>query len=235
MKSIENTPEKVTLITDINISLANAIRRSVGEVPILAVDEVDIYKNDSALYDEIIAHRIGLIPLKNQKMKGDQTVEMKLAAKGKDDSFEVLAGGLGEEVVNSETPIVLLREGQELELVARARSGIGKDHARFSPGVIFYKHLADIKLTADGEKQTGLAELFPRVFEVSGGSLNVKSAIECDLDEEDLKDYPGVKISFNDDLVFSIESWGQIKAKEIFTEACKALKSNLSEISKALK
>ena len=38
-----------------------------------------------------------------------------------------------------------------------------------------------------------------------------------------------------DNLVFSIESWGQISSEEIFSEACKALKDNLGEVSKALK
>ena len=83
METIIKTPGKISFISDMNISLANAIRRNVGEIPILAIVEADIYKNDSALYDEVIAHRLGLISLKNQKMKADQTIEMKLKAKGK--------------------------------------------------------------------------------------------------------------------------------------------------------
>jgi DNA-directed RNA polymerase subunit D len=85
METITKTPEIVTFVGDVNVSLANAIRRSVNEVPVLAIDEADVYKNDSALYDEIISHRLGLIPLKNQKMKADQTVEMKFKVKGKGD------------------------------------------------------------------------------------------------------------------------------------------------------
>ena len=68
MEMKENTSKKITFISDLNISLANAIRRSVNEIPILAIDEVDIYKNDSALYDEIVAQRLGLTVLKNQKL-----------------------------------------------------------------------------------------------------------------------------------------------------------------------
>ena len=235
MEMIEKKNEKFVFVTDMSTSLANAIRRSVTEIPILAIEEADIYKNDTALYDEIIAHRLGLIPLKNQKVKEGESVELKLKAKGKGERTEVLAGALGEEVVYPNMPIVLLEEGQELEIVARAKSGKGKDHAKYSPGLVFYKHLPKIKISAEGEKQTELAELYPQVFELINGKLKVKDATKCDLDQEDLESYPGVTIEFKDDLVFSIESWGQIDAKEIFNGACKALKANLAEVSKVVK
>lgn len=235
METIIKTAEEISFITDINVSLANAIRRSVGEISILAIDECDIYKNDSVLYDEIIAHRLGLLSLKNQKMKADQTVEMKMKAKGKGDGVEIFAGEIDGDIVYPETPIVLLGEGQALELVARARAGKGIDHAKFMPGLAHYKHLAKIKISGEGEKQTELVELYPDAFEMFGEKVKVKNAAACDLDEDDVKDYSGVEISFDNNLVFTIESWGQIEAKDIFTEACKALKGNLSEVAKAIK
>ena len=232
---IEKTPEKITVVSSMNMGLANAIRRCVNEIPILAIDEVDIYKNDSVLYDEIIAHRLGLIPLKNQKMKADQNIEMKLKVKGKEEVKEVLAKELGDLIVYPEIPIVLIGDGQEVELVARARVGKGIDHAKFSPGMIFYKHLAKIKITGEGEKQSELSEIYPEVFEMFGEKLKVKNATACDLDEEDMKIYPGITIEFDNNLVFTVESWGHIEAKDIFTDACKALKGNLSEVSKVIK
>src|SRR3989344_4115236 len=54
-------------ILDTNEEMATAIRRSANEIEILAIDEVEIHKNDSALYDEILAHRLGLIPLQATK------------------------------------------------------------------------------------------------------------------------------------------------------------------------
>ena len=235
MEMLKNTNEEVVFTTGINVSLANAIRKSVGEIPTLAIVEADIYKNDSALYDEIIAHRLGLISLKNQKMKKDDSIEFKLKAKGKGDGEMVLAGAMGDEVVYPETPIVLLADGQTLELVARAKAGKGIDHAKFMPGLVYYKHLPKIKISAEGEKQTELVSLYPGVFEMYGEKIKVKDAWKCDLDDGDMKEYPGVEISFDNNLVFAIESWGQIEAKKIFVEACKALKGNLSEVSKAIK
>ena len=137
METIEKTDEKIIFVADIDVSLANAIRRSVNEIPILAIDEIDVYKNDSALYDEIIAHRLGLVPLKNQKIKEGQSVELKFKVKGKGDAVEIFSGELGDGVAHADMPIVLLGEGQELELVARAKVGRGIDHAKFSPGILF--------------------------------------------------------------------------------------------------
>ena len=239
MKQIHKTQERIVFETDMNIELANAVRRSSNEVPILAIEEVDIYKNDSALYDEVVANRLGLVPLKNQKLKKDDVLEFKLKAKAPNEGIkEVMSGEMGDNVVYGEMPIVFLANGQELELVAKAKNNIGKEHARHSPGLIYYKHLPEIKISGEGENQTELADLYPGVFKLNDkGKLDVKDAWKCDFDNEDMKEmgYKGIEISINDKLVMVIESWGQIKPEEIFTEACKALKANLSDVEKALK
>lgn len=46
-------------------SLANAFRRILlAEIPTMAIEKVYMYNNTSVIQDEILAHRIGLIPLK---------------------------------------------------------------------------------------------------------------------------------------------------------------------------
>lgn len=234
MELLEKNENKIVFKTSIDIGLANAIRRSVNEVPVLAIDEVDIYRNDTALYDEVVAHRLGLVPLKNQNLKEGEVIEMKLKAKGGEGGTEVLSGELGEDVVYSEMPIVRLEEGQEIELVAKAKTGLGLDHAKHFPGLVYYKHYPKVKISGEGEKQSELAELYPDCFEFDG-KLKLKDEWKCELDEEDAKEYKGINIEFGDDLVYYIESWGQMNPEKIFTEACEALKANLKEVSKQLK
>lgn len=45
--------------------LANTFRRlMLSDVPTMAIEKVHIYNNTSIIQDEILAHRLGLIPLK---------------------------------------------------------------------------------------------------------------------------------------------------------------------------
>ena len=49
----------------IDAAIANSFRRILlSEVPTMAIDRVYIYNNTSVIQDEVLAHRIGLIPLK---------------------------------------------------------------------------------------------------------------------------------------------------------------------------
>ena len=51
-----------------NFSFANALRRSmINSVGSLAIDSVTFYENSSAMFDEYIAHRIGLVPIYTPK------------------------------------------------------------------------------------------------------------------------------------------------------------------------
>jgi len=60
----KNENELVFTISGADLSFVNAIRRvCMMEVPKLAIDDVHIIKNDSAMFDEVLAHRLGLTPL----------------------------------------------------------------------------------------------------------------------------------------------------------------------------
>ncbi len=68
VRVLENKKDEGKLsfvIKDTTAAFVNTLRRiMVEEVPTMAVEDVEFRKNSSALYDEMIAHRLGLTPLK---------------------------------------------------------------------------------------------------------------------------------------------------------------------------
>ena len=51
-------------VEHVESSFANGLRRvMLAEVPILAIDNVEVFRNDSVLHDEMLVHRLGLVPL----------------------------------------------------------------------------------------------------------------------------------------------------------------------------
>ena len=48
----------------IDAALVNAYRRiMISEVPSLAIEKVFIYSNTGVMHDEVLSHRLGLIPI----------------------------------------------------------------------------------------------------------------------------------------------------------------------------
>jgi len=231
MEIIKNSEEKLIIRMEANESLANAIRRSITEIPVLAIDEVEIFKNDSALYDEIIAHRFGLVPLKTEKGMNEKTkIEFKLTKKG---PCTVYAGDLkgAGDVVYEKIPITILGNEHKLELVATARLGRGIEHSKHIPGLCYYRHILDV---ASSPK-------IDRIIENSKGLIKAEKKGNkwlCDLQGSDTQDILSIDknaVSSSSEILFVIESFGNMPAKDILIKAMKVLTENLEEFEKEIK
>jgi DNA-directed RNA polymerase subunit D len=142
------------LLRGVHRSYANAIRRfAIAEVPTMAIDDVVIIENTSVMYDELIAHRLGLIPLKTHLDKyvlpeecncksdlGCPRCRMLLVldAEATDKIKTVYSGDLASEdketiPISLKIPIIKLVPGQKIRLEAYAKLGKGKDHAKWQP------------------------------------------------------------------------------------------------------
>jgi DNA-directed RNA polymerase subunit D len=216
---------------DANEALANALRRSVSEIPSLAIDEVEIFKNDSALYDEVLAHRLGLVPLKTEKSMSSKTeIKLKLSKTGPCTVYsEDLSGAA--DVVHPKIPLTLLGEDAKLELVAVARLGTGLQHAKYVPGLCYYRHLLEVKSSPEVDK----------IIENSKGLMKAEkqgSKWICDLNDVEVEEVTKKSkeaIADSKEMLFVIESYGNMPAVEIFQKAAEALSDNLKEFEKAIK
>lgn len=232
MKLIEKKENKVVFTAEVDTSLANAIRRYVFQIPILAVDEVEISKNDSPLYDETIAHRIGLIPLEMTKEASEKSkITLKLDTKKEGIVYSgSLKGSV--KVVYDKIPITTLAEEQELELTATVKLGKGSEHAKFSPGLMVYRDLMEIKTEKNSPKQ---GEFYFHDGEYDKNRLTSEDPLSIDMSGEILEKDQGrefIKTEPKEELVITVESFGQLKADEIFKKAVEELEKDLSKVSK---
>jgi DNA-directed RNA polymerase subunit D len=238
MKTINKTNDKIVFSAEIEESLANAVRRYINQIPILAVDELEISKNDSVLYDETVAHRIGLIPLRAKKAITEKTTaELKLDVKKEGMVYSgELQGDV--EVVYDKMPITLLTKGQELSVVATVKAGKGSEHAKFSPGLMFYRNIVNLKIDKDCPKE--VVEACPeKILKSEGGKIIVDDNQKCDMCEACVEvcqkhGKESIKFSPTQELLITVESFGQMEVKNIFKKALEILEKDLEEISSKL-
>lgn len=231
-ETIKKTNDKLTFKMEIEESLANVIRRYVHQIPVVAVDTVEISRNDSPLYDETIAHRVGLIPLKQGKKEG--TLKLKSNKEGFVYSGE-FEGDV--KIVYDKIPITLLSKGQEIELTATTKAGKGSDHSKFLPGLFVYRNVIEIALDKDVAEK--VKQISPETeIKVKGNKAIVMDDKEreiCDICEGlSEKEGKEIELKFTKDLIISIESFGQMDSKDIFVKAIESLKKDLEDFSKKI-
>lgn len=235
MKLVEKKENQITFLAEIDESTANAIRRYLNHVPIIAVDEVEIFKNDSPLYDETIAHRIGLIPLKmNKGLKKEPKMKLSIRKEG----FVYSGEFSGETVpVHGSTPITYLNNGQEMEVVATAKLGTGVEHSKFSPGLMFYRNVSEIttdkSLINEIKKACDVNEIKEKgnkIVILDNGKKDIADVCEG-IAIKNKKDFD---IVLKDELVITVESFGQISVDEVFKKSIEELKKDAGEFSKKI-
>jgi len=232
--------ETVALITGTNSTWINAVRRTVmTSVPSLVIENVSIYKNDSVLFDEYLASRLGALPLKKAKgYKKGEKVKLFLHVKG---PKTVYAGDIqckdpSVEVINKDTPLTKLKENQEVKLEMEAIMDTGKEHIKWQPALISFKELPEIKNNTTKVKNAAkIVENCPRkVLEVKAGKVVLKNQYDCILCgycEEQSNGQIELSPS-NSSFVVSLDSFGHRPAKEILAEAADLLKEKSTEFQK---
>ncbi len=246
------------VLIDSTPSFANLIRRTITEeVPVMAIEDVEFRKNNSILYDEIIAHRLGLLPLTTDlksynlpeeckcKGKGCARCQLKLTLKAKGPGMvygaDMHTRDAAVKPVYPKTPIVKLLKNQSLELEVTAVLGKGKEHAKWGPGHVYYKQKPVIEI--DIKKCDGCGKCIEqcptRTVEIKDNKAVVSKdyLLDCHLCSACVDSCPkeAINVKGSSDFIFYLESWGQLDGKRILVEATKILDKKLDEFSEKLK
>jgi DNA-directed RNA polymerase subunit D len=240
------------LIKGANEAFANSIRRLIlEEVPTLAVEFVEIKENNSALYDEMLALRLGLIPiktdLKSYRLPENQdeideksarcTLQLKLKSSKKGFVYaeETESSDPKCTFVYPKMPVTKLLSKQKLDVTMTAVMGQGKEHVKWSPGMAFFKNDAVLKV-GKVDANMIIENCTDGVFVLKAGKLEVvqDKVYESNLLEHYASLDKGISIEYNDNIIFNLESWGQLSWKEILTESADILVQKTEELEKLI-
>ena len=251
------------IIKDADVPLMNTLRRmALAEVPSMAIDEVVMIENSSILRDEIIAHILGLTPLKTDldsynlpeecSCKSEFgcnlcQVTLTMDTEATDITRTIYSGDLVSEnpsVIPSsdKVPIVKLSKGQKLKFEAYARLGKGKKHAKWQPvSTCTYKYFPKIDVPSkDCKDCSKCVDICPkRVLGMKGKRVEVRNLLACNLCmdcvEECPEKTPPLKVSWEKNtFIINIESTGALPPERILQEASKILKDQLTEFKEEL-
>ncbi|MBD3209689.1 DNA-directed RNA polymerase subunit D [Candidatus Woesearchaeota archaeon] len=258
VKLLKKHKDKLILrITGVSPAYMNALRRTMmTEVPVLAIEDVEFRKNSSALYDEIIAHRLGMLSIKTDLKSYEPLPEDAKFAAAESAKHHVTftLKATGPKTVYAEhlkskdpkatpnhgkTPIVKLLEGQELELEATAIMGRGEEHAKWNPCLAHYKEYPHLKIKQQPKRAKELASKYPDVLQYKSKKLSIdeKALPFYDVHEAIIAeaDEGSITLDYKDDYALFIESWEQLEPKAIVDEAMTILDQKLDEVKALVK
>lgn len=202
MKKIKIIEDKGNIlrfnISGIDESLANALRRIIiSEIPVMAIDKVIFYENSSILNDEVLAHRLSLIPLKtdlktynfmdecdcNFKGCGKCTAILTLDVKGPKTVYSRdLKTTKDPKIVPAydTIPIIKLTEVQKVRLESIAQLGLGKEHSKWQSGLASYEiSKKGFNFFIESYGQLSTKEMVKKAFDIFNRKIShLKSELE---------------------------------------------------------
>ena len=232
------------LVKGTNCAFMNALRRiMMSNVPCLAVDTVNIYENDSVIFDEMLAHRLGMMPVKTdvKSYKKGDTVKLVLEKTGPGivTAKDIKCTDPKIEILDKKIMIAKLDKEQKIRIEMTATMEAGKSHARHQPAIVSYNEVPEIDNSkAYANTKEILADFPEGIIEAKAGKLFLMDPYNTKIQNQygDIMDKHGVKMAYSDtDFVLTIETTGQMTSKEVVEAALKELSAKAEELEKELK
>jgi len=255
LESVSKAKDKTSFVLkNTSPAYSNALRRiMLTEVPVMAIENVELRKNSSALYDEMISHRIGLIPLTTdlksydlpesekdiEDKKAKCTLQLTLKEKGPKIVYASDFKSKDPKVkpVYPKIPIVKLLKDQELELIATAVLGKGKNHMKWSPCHVWFTYNHTVKINNKHPEMEKYKQMYPPEIFNKKDEIDEKLILKNNLvDAVAHINEEIINVEYNDsEHIFYVESWGQLSAKEIIVQALEIFNGKLDELKKLMK
>jgi DNA-directed RNA polymerase subunit D len=264
---IEMTPNKAQfVITDTNPSFANALRRTiVADVPKMALDNVEFhlgpimdekgtaFESVSPLFDEIVSHRLGLIPVPtdlatfnfrskctcNGEGCPNCTIMYSLNKKGPCTVYSGDLEPVGDakfRIKDDLIPIVKLADDQALLIYATAELGTGRQHAKWQAALgAGYRYFAKIEIEhAKCDLGGSCVKVCPKgVLAKEDKKIIAKHPEKCNLCNScvEVCDAGVIKVTSNPTrILFRFETDGSLQAKEVLMKGLQILEERFENL-----
>lgn len=240
------------IVTNTFPAFVNTIRRIIlTYVPTIAIEDVIFVENTTALFDEYIAHRLGLIPLNSDvdylnvqedcdvcEGAGCNSCTVTLTLTQETDlqttmtiySRDLIPSDPNVYPVVDEIPIMKMGPDQRLILEAVARLGTGREHAKWqSVGSVGYQYMPIIEIRPGHKFTREVADACPRrvlEFDEKNQTVNIKDLLSCNLCMECVDTAKDDSILVKGDpsqIIFLVESNGSLPVENIVTKAADIL------------
>jgi len=247
------------LVEGISPAFANALRRvMMTEVPTMAVEWVDFEKNDSALSDELIANRLGQVPLTFDKRaynlpsecrckgRGCSRCQVKLTLNKKGPcmvySEDLKCRSKDVKAVFDKIPIVELFDNQELQFETIAQLGLGREHTKWQGANVGYSNVPNVSI--DSKKCKGdkcgkcMQSCVKNILKIEGDKLVVTDPLICNMCLQCIDVCPedAIKVSAEEDrFIFNVETVSGIDAEDIVLDGVDVLENKIKGFTKSLR
>lgn len=224
----------------------NSIRRvAMNSVPTIAIENVSIHENNSVMFDEMLAHRLALLPVKTdtKAYKTGEKVTMMLEKEGPDTVYskDIQSTEPSIEVIDKKVPIVKLGKNQRVRMELEAVMGTGKQHAKWQPALISFNEVPGITIDIKDPKEQKkfLSEMPAGMFEAKAGKIILSDPLNANIDmvmqaAEEFGDKAVLEMS-QKSFVMTIENFGQLETSEILLDAANVLKEKAKNMKEELK
>lgn len=242
-----------------NPAVANSLRRVLlAEVPCLAIDIVEVKHNTGVMVDEMLSHRIGLVPIISDVVDtlvypseckcfigcSKCSIRMELNKENTSTSIQsvyasdIIPDNSREMISQGNQKILLTRlgPGQRIHCIMWAKKGIAKTHAKWSTvstAVYKFKPIIEITQPVTQAISAQVVKACPtKVFDMSSsGELDIEDLDSCTFCGECSKIDSRIKVQPDEsNMVFTVESLGQHSAMTIIKTAISVMIQKLKTI-----
>jgi len=229
------------VVRGVSPAFANGIRRAmIADVPTFSVDTVRVIENSSVMFDEQIAHRLGMVPLTTDlddfEVGEEVTIAIDVDGPATAYSGDIESADAMVQPADENVPIIELKDDQRLELEADAVLDYGREHAKHQGAVaVGYRHLQRVEVVGDaGEYEDQESNVLRGVIE-EDGELVPTEEFDHDLTNHDRFEGKEVEVTDVDNaFVFDVETDGSVTVDDLVVRAARTLADRATELEAAV-